>query len=125
MAIEISEQREGRVLIVNVSGKLTKGDYDRFVPEFERLVGVHGRIRVLFDMRDFHGWSAGALWEDIKFDFKHHKHIERLAIIGETKWQKGMANVCGPFTSAEIRYFSHSQYDDALNWLGQDLAAAA
>lgn len=125
MAMEISEQHGGRLLIVSVSGKLTKDDYGRFVPEFERLIGIHGKVRVLFDMRDFHGWSAGGLWQDIKFDFKHHKHIERLAIIGESKWQEGMAAICRPFTSAEIRYFQHSQYDDALKWIGQNLAAAA
>ncbi len=29
-----------------------------FVPEFERLVGLHGTLRVLFDMTGLHGWTA-------------------------------------------------------------------
>jgi hypothetical protein len=49
-------------------------------------------LRILFIMDDFHGWTAGAMWEDTKFDLKHWKDIERLAIVGETKWEKGMAN---------------------------------
>jgi hypothetical protein len=32
-------------------------------------------------MTGFHGWEAGALWEDIKFDLKHYADIERLAMI--------------------------------------------
>ena len=42
-------------------------------------------------MKDFHGWDAGALWEDIKFDLKHFSDIERVAMVGEKKWQKGMS----------------------------------
>jgi hypothetical protein len=35
-------------------------------------------------MRDFHTWKAGARWEDIEFDFRHWKGIQRLAIVGES-----------------------------------------
>jgi hypothetical protein len=41
-------------------GKLATVDYERFVPEFERLVRQHGKLRLLFDMTGFHGWEAGA-----------------------------------------------------------------
>lgn len=56
-------------------------------------------------MREFHGWSMGALWEDIKFDLHHFADIERLALIGDKKWEVGMAVFCKPFTTAKIRYF--------------------
>jgi SpoIIAA-like len=54
----------GTVLAVHVSGKLVAADYEQFVPEFERLVLLHGKLRVRFDMTGFHGWTAGALWAD-------------------------------------------------------------
>lgn len=69
----------------------------------ERLVKQHGKIRMLVEMHDFHGWTAGALWEDVKFDAKHFHDIERLALVGETKWEKGMAVFCKPFTTAASR----------------------
>jgi hypothetical protein len=53
------------------SAGAVKEDYEHFVPEFERLVRQHGKLRVLFDMTGFHGWEAGALGEDIRFDSKH------------------------------------------------------
>ena len=68
MPIQLNEENGGKILVVHVSGKLVKADYEHFVPEFERLVRQHGKLRVLFDMTGFHGWDAGALWEDIKFD---------------------------------------------------------
>ena len=119
MPIQLSRENGGKVLIVHVSGKLTKADYGHFVPEFERLVREHGKLQVLFDMTAFHGWDAGALWEDIKFDMKHFADIERLAMVGDKKWQHGMATFCKPFTKATIRFFSHTAAAEARKWLGE------
>ncbi len=41
------------------------------------------------------------MWEDIKFDMKHFADIERLAIVGESKWEKGMAVFRRPCSSVE------------------------
>ncbi len=120
MAIQLTEKNSGKILEVLVNGKLVHQDYQQFVPEFERLVKQHGRIRVLFDMADFHGWKAGALWDDIKFDLKHFSDIERLAMVGDRKWEKGMSVFCKPFTTAEIRYFDRAQAADAHAWLEGD-----
>jgi hypothetical protein len=90
-AVTLNETNGGKVLELQLTGKVTKEDYEQFVPAVERLVKEHGRIRILVEMRDFHGWTAGALWQDVKFDAKHFSDIERLTIVGETKWQHGMA----------------------------------
>ena len=119
MPIQLDEENGGKLLAAHVNGKLTKEDYEHFVPEFERLVRRHGKLRVLFDMTDFHGWDAGALWDDIKFDLKHFADIERLAMMGDKKWQQGMATFCKPFTKATVRYFGHSDAAEARKWLGE------
>lgn len=119
MAVELNEENDGRILVVHASGKLTAADYTHFVPEFERLVRQHGKLRVLFDMTGFHGWEGGALWEDIKFDLKHFADIERLAMAGEARWQQGMTTFCKPFTKATIRYFEHAHVEEARKWLGE------
>lgn len=118
MSIQLNEENGGKVLAVHASGKLEKQDYEHFVPEFERLVRLHGKLSVLFEMSDFHGWEAGALWEDTKFAFKHFADIERIAIVGEKRWQQGMASFCKPFTKATVRYFDHIDAAEARNWLG-------
>lgn len=119
MSIQINEENGGKLLTVHVSGKLTKEDYEHFVPEFDRLVKLHGKLRILFDMTAFHGWEVGALWEDIKFDVKHFGDIERLAMVGDKKWEHGMAKFCEPFTKATIRYFDHAAAVEARTWLGE------
>jgi hypothetical protein len=79
----------------------------------EEKIAEFGKVRMLVVLHDFHGWDVGALWQDIKFDLKHHGHSERLAIVGETKWEKGMAAFCKPFTSATIQYFDISDVSKA------------
>jgi hypothetical protein len=116
-AVALKETNGGKVLEIQLTGKLAKEDYEQLVPAVERLVKEHGRIHILVEMRDFHGWTAGALWEDIKFDAKHFKDIDRVAMVGETKWQQGMAVFCKPFTTAKIRYFDRSAIDQAREWL--------
>ena len=59
MLIQLNEENCGKILVLQVSGKLAKADYEHFVPEFERLVRQQGKLRVLFDMIGFHGWEAG------------------------------------------------------------------
>lgn len=117
MPIELHEERDGRILIIHVTGKLVKADYEHLVTEFARLVEQHGKVRVLFDMTGFHGWDAGGAWEDLKFGVKHFAHIQRLAMVGENKWQHGVAMFWKPFTKATCRYFNHADAAEARRWL--------
>ncbi|MGA2904529.1 MAG: STAS/SEC14 domain-containing protein [Candidatus Korobacteraceae bacterium] len=124
MSVELRELDNGKLLEVHLTGKLVKTDYEAFLPVVERLVKQHGKLLMLVEFNDFHGWTGSALWEDIKFDAKHFNDIERLAIIGENKWEKGMAAFCKPFTTAKVRYFDHTNAAEARDWLVQQLGNA-
>jgi hypothetical protein len=119
MAVQLNETNNGRIFEVKVTDKLTADDYKQFVPEFERLVRQHDKISLLFEMLDFHGWEAAALWKDIKFDLKHFADIERLAMVGDKKWEKWMAQFCRPFTTATIRYFDQAEIEAARRWVAE------
>jgi hypothetical protein len=125
MSVELHEEADGKVLTLKISGKLAKEDYQQFVPEIERLIKKHKKIRVLCQMHDFHGWKMSALWEDIKFDVKHFADIELLALVGDSKWEAGMAVFCKPFTTAKIRYFDESKSAEAQEWIRAELPAAS
>ena len=113
----VDEEVHGKVMEVALHGKLGREDYYLFAPEAERLIEKHGKIRILVTMHDFHGWTAGALWEDVKWNAKHFSQIERLAIVGEKSWHKWMTGFYKPFTSTEVRYFTPDQTDAARAWL--------
>ena len=104
---------------VHDGAKLTKDFYEEFVPAVDAQIKESGKLRILFVMKDFHGWTAGALWEDIKFDMAHWRDIERLAIVGESKWEEGMATFCKPFTMAKVKYFDQDKIDEARTWVNE------
>ncbi len=118
MPIQINEENGGKICFVHLSGELVSADYEHLTSEFERLVRKHGKLLVLFDMRDFRGWDAGALWQEVKFDMKHFKDIERVAAVGDQHWQRWITEFCVPFTKAEIRYFDCADSGAAREWLG-------
>jgi SpoIIAA-like len=119
--LQFKKEAAGKIVYVAVSGKLEKEDYEMLVPEMERAIEQHGKINLLFELLDFHGWSVGAAWEDTKFGVKHFNDIERLAIVGENKWEKGMVIFAKPFTTAKVRYFDIAERDEAERWMKEGL----
>ena len=124
MSVELHEEAGGKILILTLTGKLTKEDYALFTPEVEEAVQDHGKVRLLVRMTDFHGWTIGALWEDVKFDVRHFADIERLALVGDRRWEAGMAAFCKPFTTATIRYFDEGMADEAIAWVREGVDPA-
>jgi hypothetical protein len=115
--IRVSSDQDGKLLTIHMTGRLHKADYAHFVPKVDQAIAKHGKVRMLVIMRNFHGWDAGALWEDTKFDVKHFNHLERVAIVGEKTWEKWMAMFCKPFTTAKIQYFSAAHVAAAREWV--------
>jgi hypothetical protein len=117
MAIELVEDFADQLLTVKVSGKLSSDDYLILEPGVEKLIAQSGKIKILFIMHDFHGWDMGAVWEDIKFATKHCSDIERIAMVGESTWEKWMATICKPFTMSKVKYFDTNEQQQAIDWL--------
>ncbi len=117
--IEQLPQSTAKVLGFKISGKLHDEDYKKFVPLIDAVAGS-GTVRVLAWFEDFHGWDLHALWDDIKFATTHCTKIERVAMVGDRKWEAWMATVCKPFTAATLRYFDKAEIDAAWAWLTRD-----
>src|SRR5262245_55958104 len=100
MSLELIQDAPHHLVEVKVSGKLKEPDYQAFVPEVDEFIRQNGRIRILFDMHDFHGWSLFGALEDMRFASRHSKDIERIALVGEKSWQKWSTPVCRMFTTA-------------------------
>ena len=119
--IEVLPTGTSKVLGFKLSGTLHDPDYATFVPAIDAAVAKEGKVRLLAQFHDFHGWDAKALWDDIKFSTTHCTKIDRIALVGEKKWEQWMAKVCKPFTMAKIEYFDVSKIDDAWKWLKEGL----
>ena len=115
--IEQLPESSGKILGLKISGKLHDKDYATFTPLIDAAVAKEGKVRLLAQFEDFHGWDLHALWDDVKFATTHCNSIERIALVGDRKWEEYMAKVCKPFTRATIKYFDVSALQAAWDWL--------
>jgi len=113
-------QSTGKLLGFRMSGKLHDEDYKHFVPTVEAAIKTSGKVRILAQFEDFHGWDLHALWDDTKFSTQHCADVEKIALVGDKKWEEWMAKVCKPFTLAKLRYFDIKDADAAWQWLQQE-----
>ncbi len=123
--IETIETGSPKVVGLKLTGKLRDEDYRQFVPTIEAVMTAQGKIRLFVQFEDFHGWDLHAVWDDTKFAFKHYSDFDRIAMVGDRRWEKWMAQVCKPFTKAKVRYFDASQADGAWAWLREGAESPA
>tara|TARA_R100000027_G_scaffold63922_1_gene57011 strand:+ start:813 stop:1025 length:213 start_codon:yes stop_codon:yes gene_type:complete len=70
-------------------------------------------------MENFSGWKFNAFWKDSKMDMSHADDYEKIAMVGDKKWQNWITQFMKPFTNAEIKYFDLKEKEEAKEWIGQ------
>jgi len=111
------EKSNGATLEVTVEGRLRRADYETFVPEVEAMLEAKDKVNLLIDVTRLDGWTASALWEDVKFDLKHFDDVAKVAVVGEPPSSHWLAALARPFTTAEVRHFRLDDIDAARAWL--------
>lgn len=118
---EILDKTTGNIVTIRLEGKLAHDDYAQFVPKLEKLIAEHGKIRCYCEMGDFAGMTPHALWDELKFDTRHFKDVERCAIVGDPSWHQWMTKVGQTiFRSTKMKYFEQSQSEEAWQWVCDD-----
>ena len=117
LSIGIERINDHFFLTLKAVGKLTHEDYLTIMPMIESaLEGVKTpKIKVFFDASDFDGWEARAAWDDFKLGVKHGKEFEKIAILGNKRWQELTAKIGSWFISGESKYFEDTE--QAFDWL--------
>jgi hypothetical protein len=119
--IETLQTGSPKIVGFKLHGKLHDEDYKSFVPAIDAALAAEGKLRLFAQFEDFHGWDLRAAWDDFKFGLKHYSDFERVAMVGECKWEAWMTRVCKPFTKAKVKYFDKSEVDNAWTWLREGI----
>jgi hypothetical protein len=114
---KILDRTLGNLIAIEVDGHIQKKDYDKITPLIEKSVKEYGKIRLYIQITKIEGVEPKAFIEDVKTYFKHFKHMEKIAVVGENKWQKFWSDLAAPFVSGELKYFSHEQIAAAQTWI--------
>lgn len=118
--IEKLPQSSGNVLGFRLGGKLSEADYhDLLVPEMEKVMNEFPKIRVVWVMEGFEGWTVGGAWEDFLLGLKFSA-VEKMATVIDESWDEWMTLLFKAFTTltrTEIRFFKKERLDEAWEWI--------
>jgi hypothetical protein len=117
MSFSLTEAADGKWIEVHVSGTMTTEVYEELISMTDAVIRRRGKVRVLVITCDFCGWDSGASWEGVEFDWRHFSHIDRLALVGDRRWEQGTSIFYRPFTHAKIRYFDPEDLEAARSWI--------
>jgi hypothetical protein len=115
---DVLDRTEANCIALRISGRLTTDDFERLRPYLKKCARAYNGLYVLFLMDDWHGWdSFSALWEDLKTDVLLNDDVERLAMVGETDWERWATRLTEPFARGDVRFFNRSELDVAWDWI--------
>ncbi|MGB1014047.1 MAG: STAS/SEC14 domain-containing protein [Nannocystaceae bacterium] len=106
------------LVAVRISGDMTEEDIAFFQELIEIAIAKYDQVNLLVELQRFSGWaSPKSLLEDIRVATKYVGKIKRLAVLGDSTWQKWLINLDRPFAALfglQERYFELSQRERAL-----------
>lgn len=119
-AFRVEVERDGSVarLHVRLHGALDTEAEDELVRAATDGIGDATEVRVLIDASAFHGWrELRALWHHIRFVAGQRRKLDRVAIVGDAKWQRRLVGSAKRVLRVDARYFSVDELDAASAWL--------
>ena len=113
----MDQPNDNDVITIRIRGTLTHEDYRRLAPALEQTLKRRRTLRFFIKLEDFSGIEPAALWEDVKFDYKHSSRYGKTAIVGHKKWEEWGTNISKLFFDTEMRFFYEDQSDEAWRWV--------
>lgn len=115
--IERMAESEGRVIGFRASGSITEGDYKTLSQQVQAAIDDAGSVALLIDLQGFEGEGPSAWDDDLAFGRAYRHQIERMAIVGDHRWQELLAKLAAPFYAHESKYFDVADREAAWAWL--------
>ena len=113
---EILDDTENGIVRVAYVGEIQPTDYDVSGPKFEKIAKTRQPLRLLLDWTRFSGWGPESESRAFWFRIRHRGNVERVAIVGESKWRSA-ATEFDTIVDAEVRMYDTRSEDEAVQWL--------
>lgn len=120
--IEPLQTGSPKIVGFKLSGKLSHTEYRAHMPALEAALAAEGPLRIFVQFEnDFHGVAPWTIWDDIRFAAKHYAGFERIALVGDGRWEAWLASFCRPFTQATVKHYKSAEVARAWAWLRADI----
>ena len=109
--LTILERSKGNVIGVESSGTITLEEQQKAEEVFDKAIKEHGKINWLYVFRSMKYESLRPMYEDMMWCLKNLKNFDRMAVVGDKKWQELLIKADGLVFGE--KYFDISQLDEA------------
>lgn len=117
MSAEVTSNTGG-IVTAKITGKLSHSELVTLQKAVVANISRQGKVRILIIAEGFQGWEKAGDWEDLSFQMKNDPHIEKMAIVGEKKWEDlALVFVARGFRKFPIEYFQPGDLAKARAWL--------
>lgn len=120
MSIEIVGASDG-ILTFTVTGRLNQVEFAAAQQRAGEIIRQQGKVRLLVLVEDFAGTEKAGDWGDVSFQADYDPFIEKLAIVGDQKWEELVLLFAGKgIRRVPIEYFPAADLAKARTWLAED-----
>ena len=114
---KLLERSKGNVFGFEVGGKITEDEVKEAAVMMEAAIKEYGKVSWLVVWKTTHYASLKAMYEDTSWLLEHVKDFERMAIVGDKKWEEMLVKA-DSLVFGE-KYFDISQLEDAWKYVEQ------
>lgn len=122
--LQLLDFTQKNIIATKANDLLGINDYEKIHPLIHNIINTGKKVRWYFEMDDCLISNSTGFWEDGiievnygKMNFTHSEDIEKIAIVGNKKWEKWMRSVMKPFIKARVMYFDLSDRGTAMEWI--------
>ncbi len=119
--IEVNAHTDDDILAIKASGTLSKEDLDDLEPALNKFTTASDDPHLIMILEDFGGWhDTASFWKDLQLDAEYMGYFDRIAIVGEKKWQQWGTQLMDPITKEELKFFPIDRAGDAWKWTREE-----
>lgn len=113
-------------LILEPSGPLEAADFAAVTHDMDPYLAKHGSLAgVMIFAKAFPGWlNLEAAISHLRLIEKYHQKIKRLAIVSDNGLLSALPKFAAHLVHPDVKHFSESEYEDALQWLREAASPA-
>ncbi len=122
--LQLLDLTQKNIIATRANDLLGLKDYEKIHPFIHNIINAGEKVRWYFEMDDGSISNSTGFWEDGvievnygKMTFTHSEDIEKIAIVGNKKWENWMRSVMKPFSKASIKYFDMPDKERAIEWI--------
>ena len=113
----ISFELAGHVVGIMVDKDVNKNYLDEIHSVIEEKLKEHDSINLFCEIMPDNKVPLKFLIENMKFKFDHSEQIQKLAMVTDLSWVRGIMDVDNFFVSTEVRSFELKDRLEAIQWI--------